>query len=110
MDAQNNGSLDDATVYHWEHDHATMSKFVQDHKNCLGSTGSGQRSRFANMLSPMEPATVPQWDSLWATFESRGHREVGQRIAFSIPSGESGQLHSYRGCMEAFGYRITYKR
>ena len=105
------GSLDDATVYHWENDKVTMNKFVTDHKRCLGTDGStGQRSRIAEIISPMEPSTVPQWDSIWATFESREYREAGQRIAFSVPSGEGGQLHRYRECMENLGYRITYRR
>jgi hypothetical protein len=111
MGQPDNGSLDDATVYHWENDNVTMAKFIHDHKNCLGvGNSTGQRSRIANILSPMEPATIPKWDGLWATFESREHREVGQRIAFSVPSGESGQLHNYRGCMENLGYRLTYRR
>ena len=101
----------DATVYHWEHDHVTMSRFVQDHKRCLGLDGRrGERSRWAQWLNPMEPATVPQWDGLWATFESRGYREAGQRIAFSVPSGQTAHIHRYRECMEGRGYRLTYRR
>jgi hypothetical protein len=106
-----NGDIENAFVFHWAHEHATMSKFVTDHKGCLGVKGRVTRGQLDNMLTPMEPMTVPKWDDMWATFESRGYREAGQRIAFSIPSNTGApMLSSYQTCMEDIGYKLTYRR
>jgi hypothetical protein len=105
-----NGDVEDATVFHWENEHATMEKFISDHKGCLGIKKQTQKNRMQGLLSPMEPDNIPQWDNLWATFESRGYRETGQRIAFSLPSGEAPLMHNYQSCMEGIGYKITYRR
>lgn len=105
------GEIDNATVYHWENNNVTMEKFIQDHKACLGVKYTKPKSRIQNLIDPMTPYTIPRWDGMWATFESRSHREVGQRIAFSIPSNSSTGLESaYKKCMINFGYRLTYKR
>ncbi|MDR3126453.1 MAG: hypothetical protein LBT92_02370 [Rickettsiales bacterium] len=106
-----NGDLENAFIFHWTHDNVTMEKFVVDHKGCLGVKGRVARNQLDNMLTPMEPMTVPKWDDMWATFESRGYREAGQRIAFSIPSGTSApMLGSYQTCMQDIGYKLTYRR
>lgn len=105
------GEIENATVYHWENNNVVTAKFIQDHKACLGVKYTKPKSRIQNLLDPMTPYTIPKWDGMWATFESRGHREVGQRIAFSIPSNSSSGLESqYKKCMMNLGYRLTYKR
>lgn len=105
------GNIDDAQVFHWENDYVVMAKFIEDHKACLGVRGNRARSQSSNIFNNMKPRTIPKWDSLWATFESRSHREVGQRIAFSIPSdGGNSNASNYKKCMLDLGYRLTYKR
>lgn len=106
------GDIDMAEVFHWENEYATMGKFVQDHKTCLGVTQHTQhKSRMKTLVNPMDPMTMPQWDGMWATFESREYKEGGQRIAVSIPSNSSAALSAqYKPCMLAKNYRLTYKR
>lgn len=105
------GNIDDATVFHWENNYVVMEKFIQDHKGCLGVGHTKPRSRMQNLMNPMDPYTIPKWDGMWATFESRSHKETGQRIAFSLPSNSSVSLtNSYRKCMTNLGYYLTYKR
>ncbi|MBD5405377.1 hypothetical protein HDR59_02395 [bacterium] len=105
------GEIENANVYHWENNNVVMAKFIEDHKACLGVKYTKPRSRIQNLMDPMTPYTIPKWDGMWATFESRGHREVGQRIAFSVPSNTSvGLESSYKKCMINLGYRLTYKR
>ena len=105
------GNLDDAQVFHWENEYVVMAKFIEDHKACLGVKGPQTKSQMSNLFNNMKPKTVPKWDSLWATFESHDYREVGQRIAFSIPSdGGNSNTNNYKHCMENLGYRLTYKR
>ena len=105
------GEIENATVYHWENNNVVMAKFIQDHKACLGVKYTQPKSRIQSLMDPMTPYTIPRWDGLWATFESRGYREVGQRIAFSIPSNTSiGLESSYKKCMLNLGYKLTYKR
>ena len=105
------GSLEDAHVFHWENEYVVMAKFIEDHKACLGVKGVQPQTQMSNIFNNMKPKTVPKWDSLWATFESHDYREVGQRIAFSIPSdGGNSNPNNYRHCMEELGYRLTYKR
>jgi len=106
-----NGKVDESFVFHWVNEKVTMPKFIEDHKRCLGVEGKSKRSQFMDILTPMEPMTVPRWDSMWATFESRGFREAGQRISFSIPSGTAmPQINAYQECMEKLEYRLTYRR
>ena len=105
------GNLDDAQVFHWENEYVVMAKFIEDHKACLGVKGPQTKSQMSNLFNNMKPKTVPKWDSLWATFESHDYREIGQRIAFSIPSdGGNGNTNNYKHCMENLGYKLTYKR
>ncbi|MCL2439198.1 MAG: hypothetical protein FWD15_01660 [Alphaproteobacteria bacterium] len=105
------GDLDDATVYHWENEFITMEQFVRDHKACLGVQKTRRRNSFENLLYGHEPEVVPRWDSLWATFESRGFQEAGQRVMFSIPAGQGDvKLHNYRACMIGRGYRLAFLR
>ncbi len=105
------GNLDDAHVFHWENNYVTMEKFIDDHKSCLGVRGIQTKTQASNIFNNMKPKTVPKWDSLWATFESRSYKEAGQRIAFSIPSeGGNGNANNYRRCMLDLGYYLTYKR
>ena len=105
------GSLEDAQVFHWENSYVTMEKFIQDHKACLGVRGIQTKTQAANIFNNMKPKTVPKWDGLWATFESRSHKEAGQRIAFSIPSeGGNSNGNNYKRCMMDTGYRLTYRR
>ena len=106
-----NGDINNATVFHWENDYVVMAKFIEDHKGCLGVKGVQVKSQMSNLFNNMKPATVPKWDGLWATFESRDYREVGQRIAFSLPnSGANDNMNNYKKCMLDLGYRLTYKR
>jgi len=102
------GSLDDADVFHWENDYATFPQFVQDHKRCLGVTDNPTPySRFQKLLMPYRPYTVPKWDSIWATFESRGGAETSQRIALSVVSNSGfDSPSSYRKCMLKTGYYL----
>ena len=105
------GEIENATVYHWENPNVVMAKFIEDHKACLGIKYTKPKSRIQSLMDPMTPYTIPKWDGMWATFESRSHREVGQRIAFSVPSNSSANLESaYKKCMLNLGYRLTYKR
>ncbi|MDR2098702.1 MAG: hypothetical protein LBO78_01595 [Rickettsiales bacterium] len=105
------GDVEDSEVFHWEKETVTMEKFISDHKACLGVKNAAPRSRMENLLNPMEPYTMPKWDGMWATFESRGYRETGQRVAFSIPSSGGGTMTGqYRKCMLNLGYALTYKR
>ena len=110
MSLPDNGDIEDATVYHWENEHATMEKFIADHKKCLGADKTPRPTRMHGLLAPMEPSNIPVWDSVWATFESRGYKEAGQRIAFSTPSSGTAGLHNYQTCMEGMNYRLTYMR
>ena len=106
-----NGDINDAHIFHWEHDYVTMNKFIQDHKACLGVKGVKIGAQAQNLFNNMKPRTIPQWDTLWATFESRDYKEAGQRIAFSIPNeGSMDSKDNYRKCMENIGYSLTYKR
>ncbi len=106
-----NGDINNANIFHWEHDYVVMAKFITDHKGCLGVKGVKIGSQAQNIFNNMKPKTIPQWDSLWATFESRDYREAGQRIAFSIPNdGSTDSNNSYRKCMENLGYHLTYRR
>ena len=106
-----NGDINNATVYHWENDYVTMKQFIADHKLCLGIKGNYIGSQAQNIFNNMKPRTIPQWDNLWATFESRDFREAGQRISFSLPSeGSSNSFNSYKKCMETVGYNLTYRR
>ena len=106
-----NGDINNATVYHWENDYVTMGQFITDHKLCLGVKGPNIGSQAGNIFNNMKPKTIPKWDNLWATFESRDFREAGQRISFSLPSeGGSNSFNSYRKCMETAGYNLTYRR
>ena len=106
-----NGDVNNATVFHWENDYVVMAKFIEDHKGCLGVKGTPVRSQMSNLFNNMKPMTVPKWDGLWATFESRDYREVGQRVAFSVPSsGANDNVNHYKKCMLDLGYRLTYKR
>ena len=66
-----NGNIKDAYIFHWEHDYVVMSKFIEDHKNCLGVKEPNIGSQAGNIFNNMKPKTIPKWDSLWATFESR---------------------------------------
>jgi hypothetical protein len=105
------GDIDEAEVFHWQNDTVTMEKFIKDHKACLGVKHSSPRSRMQNLFNPMDPYTMPKWDGMWATFESRGYRETGQRVAFSIPSSGGGTMTGqYRRCMLDMGYSLAYKR
>ncbi|MBN2675666.1 MAG: hypothetical protein JXR30_00240 [Alphaproteobacteria bacterium] len=107
------GSLDDADVFHWENETVTMSQFVRDHKHCLGAPERATRpNRIQKFLLPNKPYTIAKWDSLWATFESRQYGETGQRISLSIPSqGGYDSPNSYRRCMIRKGYLlIGYSR
>ena len=106
-----NGDINNATVYHWENDYVTMKQFITDHKLCLGVKGNYVGSQEQNIFNNMKPRTIPRWDNLWATFESRDFREAGQRISFSLPSeGGSNSFNSYKKCMETAGYNLTYRR
>lgn len=106
-----NGDINNATVFHWENDYVVIAKFIEDHKGCLGVKGMPVKTQMSNLFNNMKPATVPKWDGLWATFESRNYREVGQRIAFSVPSsGANDNINNYKKCMLDLGYRLTYKR
>ena len=95
------GSLEDADLFHWENDHVTMRQFVRDHKKCLGAPERAVRpSRIQKFLLPYKPYTVPRWDWLWATFESKQYGETGQRISLSVPSnGGYSSPDRYRRCM-----------
>ncbi len=105
------GNVDDAEVFHWENDYVVMAKFVEDHKLCFGVKQQRVKTQMGNLFGNMRPATVPKWDGIWSTFESRSHREVGQRISFSMPNdGGSYNPNAYRQCMIDLGYRLTYKR
>lgn len=105
------GDINEAHVFHWENDYVVMAKFIEDHKSCLGVRGVQTKTQMSNIFNNMKPSTVPQWDGLWATFESRNYREVGQRIAFSVPSdGANDNVNNYQKCMLDLGYRLTYKR
>ena len=105
------GNLDDAQVFHWENENVIMAKFITDHKSCLGVKGNKPKTQMSNIFNNMKPNTVPKWDGLWATFESRDYREAGQRIAFSVPSDGGNAIgNNYKRCMENLGYRLTYKR
>lgn len=106
-----NGDINNATVFHWENDYVTMAKFIEDHKGCLGVKGMQIKTQMSNLFNNMKPTTIPKWDGLWVTFESRDYREVGQRIAFSVPSsGANDGINNYKKCMLDSGYRLTYKR
>ncbi|MDR1009294.1 MAG: hypothetical protein LBL52_03515 [Rickettsiales bacterium] len=106
-----NGNLEEATVFHWENEQVTLPKFITDHKGCLGLKGRPQRNSMESLLYSTEPMTVPRWDSLWATFESRGYKEAGQRMSFSIPSGLGDpEINGYKTCMKDLGYRLTFMR
>lgn len=102
------GSLDDADVFHWENETVTMRQFVRDHKKCLGAPERATRpSRIQKFLLPYKPYTVAKWDSLWATFESRRYGEVGQRISLSVPSNTGyASANSYRRCMLRKNYAL----
>ena len=105
-----NGNIKDAYIFHWEHDYVVMGKFIEDHKNCLGIKEPNIGSQAGNIFNNMKPKTIPKWDSLWATFESRSYKEAGQRIAFSVPNEGAEGRNSYQQCMENLGYHLTYKR
>lgn len=99
--------IEEAEIYHWYHPHVTVARFVYDHKTCLGIKEIHRKSRFSKILDPTTPYTIPKWDGLWATFESRDGREIGHRIAMSIPSNQSSQgSRTYRKCMFAKGYNL----
>ena len=95
------GSLDDADLFNWENESVTMAQFVRDHKKCLGAPDRPtQQNRLQKFLLPQKPYTIPKWDGLWATFESRQYGETGQRISLSVPSGTGyAAPSSYRRCM-----------
>ena len=105
------GNIEDANVFHWENNYVTTGKFIQDHKSCLGVRGQQTKTQGSNIFNNMKPKTVPKWDGLWATFESRDFKEAGQRIAYSIPSeGGNSNMSNYKKCMISLGYNLTYKR
>ncbi len=103
------GDISNADVFHWENDKVTIGQFVVDHKQCLGVYGApAQQSSWQKMLLPFKPYTVPQWDSIWATFENRDTQETGQRIAYSVPSNSGyASPSSYRKCMMKRDYYLV---
>jgi hypothetical protein len=99
--------IENAEIYHWYHEYATLAKFVQDHKACLGVFEIKPRSRMSKFLNPMQPYTIPQWDGMWSTFQSRDTDEIGQRVAFSTPSNQStNSMRKYRICMLKKNYSL----
>ncbi|MCL2629096.1 MAG: hypothetical protein FWD33_00150 [Alphaproteobacteria bacterium] len=106
---RNRGSLDDATVLHWENETVTQSQFVRDHKSCLGIRReiSQPRSRLSQLLMPGQIQTLPEWDGLWVTFQSNEFQGVGQRVMLSAPSNmSSNTVGAYRRCMLNKGYLL----
>ena len=105
----NRGSIDDATILNWENDAVTTEQFIRDHKSCLGikDTNYMPRSRIAKLLSPNQDAQMPDWDSLWVTFQSNEYKDVGQRALLSVPPNKTSKtVGYYRKCMLMRGYLL----
>ena len=105
----NRGSLDDATVLHWENEAVTTEQFVRDHKSCLGLNEPSYipRSRIAKLLSPNQSAQMPKWDGMWVTFQSNEYKDIGQRSLMSVPrNATSRTTGAYRRCMFRRGYLL----
>ncbi len=101
-------SLDDATIYHWENKYVTMQTFVDDHKKCLGVGTVRVTSWLNNLLDPATPRTIPRWNGIWATFQSRESGETAQPIAVSASSRQSSASPDvYEDCMLQMGYTLV---
>lgn len=102
-------SLDNATVYNWQHDYVTFQQFSRDHMNCFGIKEAPMQSQFMKTLDPLSPRVMPKWDGVWATFENRTYRETSQRIAVQLPPGTTGwPVSRYKKCMYQKGYYLIY--
>ncbi len=103
------GSIDQATVLHWENDRVTLDQFTRDHKECLGVTKPSYtpRTRLEKFLMPNAATTMPKWDGLWVTFQSNEYSEGGQRIVMSVPSNQTANsVGAYRKCMFGRNYLL----
>lgn len=101
-------SLDEAMIFHWENRFVTMQTFIDDHKKCLGVQSVRVNSRLQNVLDPGTPKTVPKWDGIWATFQSRESGEHSQRIAVSASARQgTASADIYEDCMLEAGYNLV---
>ena len=99
-------SIENADIFNWQNDYVTFSKFIKDHKNCIGSGDLTARTQLSKMFDP-KPYTITKWDGIWASFQERSRTEVGQRIFISTPSrDETVSAGEYESCMYELGYYI----